>query len=273
MVLSIRDITDFLETIAPMGLAESWDNVGLLLGRPDQEVHSVLIGLDPSLQLLDEAIERGCDLIITHHPIIFHPLKSIATDAPTGIFIQRALEHKIAVIGCHTNFDSAQDGVSDALAARLGLLDTSPLVPGEDQTGLGRIGLLDPPLSSKAFSDLLFDVLCLPTLMVAGKLPEQISRVAVCGGSGSELAETAQAMGADLYLSAEIKHSTARWAEDAGFCIIDGTHYATEFPLVELLAAKLVRHSTTRGWNIDVKQTKRETPPFTHINRTTGEQP
>ncbi len=271
MALQVKNILDCLDQIAPFDLAESWDNVGLLVGRKDQSVRSILIGLDSSLQLLNEAIERKCDLILTHHPFIFHPLRSISTDSPSGIFIQKSLQHGIAVIACHTNLDSAIDGVSDALAAGLKLTDVVSLIPGTEQTGLGRIGAYNPPITGRKFLACLFDTLNLPTLMVAGKIPDMIGSVALCGGSGSDLAETAKNQGADLYLSAEIKHSTARWAEDSGFCVIDGTHYATEQPMVAHLAKKIRVYASSLGWNIEIKQTKREMPPFAHITRITGD--
>ncbi len=269
--LQIRDLLDGINQFAPFGLAESWDNVGLLIGSPDREVHTLFLGLDPTLSLLQEAVSKGADTLITHHPIIFRPLSSINIATPDGAFLEKALAEKINVIACHTNFDSAAQGVSDALAACLQLLNLQPLravsYPEMDDTGHGRIGSYSEPVAAPAFLQRVCDVLGVDGVQVAGKLPEQITTVALCGGSGSDLAEEALLQGADVYLSAEIKHSTARWAEDAGFCVIDGTHYGTEQPAIALLAEQLSKLSRESGWNLEVLQTESEQAPFQYIKK------
>ncbi len=144
MTTKVKDILEILNEEAPFSLAESWDNVGLLVGNPEQEVTAVLAGLDPTNRLVDEAIAQGANTIITHHPVIFKPLSSINTANPNGRLLEKALSNRIAIIGCHTNFDSAREGVSDYLALQLGLKNLSPLVfssaDNRADTGLGRIG-------------------------------------------------------------------------------------------------------------------------------------
>lgn len=269
MKLHVSDILEGLNEIAPFQLAESWDNVGLLIGDPGREVHSLLLGLDPSLSLLNEAISRGVDTLITHHPCIFHPFPSVNTSTPDGAFLERALVHKINVIACHTNFDSAESGVSDALATLLGLENISPLrmsVTAKDaKIGMGRIGSYAAPLSFSQFMPRVFQALESDTLQIAGPHPSQITRVALCGGSGSDLAEEAFRQDADIYISSEIKHSTAVWAEDAGVCIVDGTHYATEKPAMLLLARKLTEFRDANGWDLNIHQATSEKAAFLHI--------
>ncbi len=271
MTLQVKDLLEGINGFAPFGLAESWDNVGLLIGRPDREVHSLLLGLDPTLSLLEEALSRGADTLITHHPCIFHPLSSVNTATPTGAFLEKALEQKINVIACHTNLDSAVEGVSDALAERLGLNGLRPLhamdFPGMNGVGLGRRGSFPVPLSFPDFLKRVFDVLGVDTVQVAGPAPKEVKTIALCGGSGSEFAEDALRSGADLYLSAEIKHSTARWAEESGFCIIDGTHYGTEQPAVALLADKLESLAQEKGWELKIFQAESERPAFVFVNK------
>ncbi|MCX5869733.1 MAG: Nif3-like dinuclear metal center hexameric protein [Deltaproteobacteria bacterium] len=273
MNVQIYQLLACIDQLAPFSLAEKWDNVGLLVGNPEAHITSVLLGLDPGLQLLDEAIARGANTIITHHPCIFHPLASVITNTPDGIFLEKALTHKINIIGCHTNLDNAAGGTSDALALALGLTALVPLRPGEigktGVTGMGRMGIFDPPLSAPAFMNRLFQVLQLKTIQVAGRLPEQVKTMALCGGSGSELAEIARARGADLYLSAEIKHSTARWTEDCGFCVIDGTHYGTEQPVMPFLQGKIKEWAATNNWSLDIFLTQTEKHPFRHYNKIT----
>jgi dinuclear metal center YbgI/SA1388 family protein len=266
MTIRIKDIIFSLNIHAPFNLSESWDNVGLLLGDMEREVSSVLIGLDPSSSLIDEAIAIGADTIITHHPLIFKPLPTINTAEPVGRFIEKAISHKISVIACHTNLDSAADGVSDALAKSLGLSELQPLLANpatpHSAQGMGRIGRFAEAVTAPAFLRLLGKALDLPAVFIAGRLPATISTVALCGGSGSNLATVAYERGADLYLTAEIKHNIARWAEEHEFCLIEGTHYGTERHAVALLAEILNTENLARDWGISITQTQTEYHPF-----------
>jgi dinuclear metal center YbgI/SA1388 family protein len=268
--LTVKDLLEILEGIAPVDLAEQWDNVGLMIGKPDQEVTGLLLALDPTEEVLAEAKALGVNAIITHHPLIFHPLKAIYTDQPLGRFLQNALASEISVVGCHTNLDQAANGVNDVLAACLGMKESRPLVPKAEpgnsvmNVGFGRLGNLAEPLSREAFIAKLGKALDLPVLRVAGQVPDEISTLAVCGGSGSELAETAFAQGAQVYVTGEVKHSTARWAEAAGFCIVDGGHFATENPVVESLADNLRRIFSERGLNIAVQTSAKQKNPFVY---------
>lgn len=265
MVVRVKNILNTLNQEAPFSLAEPWDNVGLLVGNPEQEVTAVVAGLDPTNALIEEAITLGANVIVTHHPVIFKPLSTINTAEPSGKLLEKALSNHIAIIGCHTNFDSAREGVSTYLASQLGLQKTVPLVaaPETDSlTGLGRIGYYNPPVEAAEFLKKVLNTLELPAVQIAGTLPQKIAAVAVCGGSGSDFAEQAFSQGVDVYLSAEIKHSTAIWAGENNFCIIDGTHYATEKPAVSLLVAKLKEAGERENWNIEIMQTQKEQPPF-----------
>ncbi len=269
----ITDILQALESFAPAALAEKWDNVGLLVGNPDSPVRAVLVALDPTNTLLDEAISTGCDTIITHHPVIFKPLSAIDTSDPAGRLLQTALSHSINIIGCHTNLDSTTDGVNDVLARGLGLVDLMPLHPATaekgESSGLGRIGSLPQPISDTEFLRRLHDFLHLQTVPLAGSLPQHIRRVALCGGSGSEFAPLARRRGADVYLSAEIKHSTAIWANECGFAVIDGGHYATEKPAASHLAAKLRQFAEQEKWRITIQLSETEKAPFVSIDTLT----
>lgn len=271
MTVRIKDILSILNTEAPFSLAESWDNVGLLVGNPEQKVTAVLAGLDPTNSLLDEAMALGANTIVTHHPVIFKPLPMINTADPSGKLLETALSNQISIISYHTNFDSAQDGVSDILARQLGLKTLVPLDPGSGyepaNTGLGRIGTYSTPLTSSNFLTRIYEVLGLKCVQIAGKLPQEITTVAVCGGSGSDLAPLAHKRGADLYLSAEIKHNIAIWAVENDFCVIDGTHYATEKPAVGLLVEKLKKAGTRKNWGIDIIQSETELHPFVFMNK------
>jgi dinuclear metal center YbgI/SA1388 family protein len=272
MTVRVKEILQSLNAAAPFSLAEAWDNVGLLVGNPEQEVTAVLAGLDPTNSLVDEALKKGANTIITHHPVIFKPLQAINTAEPSGRLLEKALANRIAIIGCHTNFDNASQGVSDYLALQLGLTKLTPLVPSSDSnrtdTGLGRLGIYPSPLTSAEFLTRVLNTLNLPCVQTAGILPDKVSTVAVCGGSGSELAAIALERGAEIYLSAEIKHSTAIWAAENDFCIIDGTHYATEKPAITLLVKKLREAGNKNNWKIKILQTNEEHHPFVVMDKT-----
>ena len=266
MVLFIQDIIDILQEIAPVELAESWDNVGLLVGNPKAEAKALLVALDPTTALLDEATSRGANVIITHHPAIFHPLKALRTDQPVSRFLAGAIQKNIHVIACHTNLDSAAGGVSDILARQFDLTDVVPLVPnqGEENSscGLGRIGQCRKPMSPEECVEQLRLACSAPWLLEAGPRPSQIKTIAVCGGSCSEFAETALLAGADLFITAEVKHSIARWAEEAGFWIIDGGHFATEELAISPLQERLQQEMANRNLKNSV-YTVRQKPPLT----------
>lgn len=269
--LTVNHLLETLDSIAAFGLAEQWDNVGLMVGSPEQQLNGVLVALDPTEEVLGEAKECGADCIITHHPLIFNPLKAIYTNQPLGRFLRQSLENEISVIGFHTNLDQAPGGVNDVLAESLGLVQSKPLAPGgkeEDPAasniGFGRVGRLEEPLGREAFVTRLCAIFNLPALRVAGQLPEEIHTVAVCGGSGSDLAETALASGAQVYITGEVKHSTARWAEASGFCIIDAGHFATENPVVQSLVKVLADVFAAKGISIPVQASAKQQNPFVY---------
>jgi dinuclear metal center YbgI/SA1388 family protein len=269
MAARVKDILASLNTLAPFKMAESWDNVGLLVGDPDQEVTAILVGLDPTNRLIEEAISLGANTVITHHPVIFKPLSAINTAAPEGRLLEKALANRIAIIGNHTNFDSAPDGVNAILAQQLGLENSVPLIPSSEafpQAGLGRIGSYQTPITAAEFLERVLRVLGLSEVRMAGSLPKKIRTVAVCGGSGSEFAAEARSRRADVYLSAEIKHSTAIWAGECDFCIIDGSHYATEKPAIHFLVQQLEQVSQREKWRIRIMETKTERHPFVTLD-------
>lgn len=266
MALYIKDILACIEHNAPHALAEPWDNVGLLVGDELREVHHILIALDPTSQILDEAIALKADTIITHHPLIFHPVSAINTACPLGKIIEKALVNKISIIGCHTNLDNAAGGVSHALATALGLNKLSPLVPAtppaKPSTGSGCIGNFLQPVDTYDFLQQILNTLHISNINIAGPIPEKTNTVAVCGGSGSSFTEAAYKSGADLYITAEIKHDIARWAEEYNFCVIDAGHYATEQFAISLMAEKLRITASNKEWQLEITETKTEKNPF-----------
>ncbi len=265
---TIDKLLTLLDRISPFSGAATWDNIGLMVGDPRRETSGILLALDPTEALLTEARARNCNTIITHHPLIFHPLKNIRLDQPLGRLLALAIEQQINIIACHTNLDVVAGGVSDVLARRLGVSNPLPLQneqpAGTDPAaaGFGRYGDLAAPLPAEQFLARLAGILKLEALPVAGPLPATIGKVAVCGGSGSELAERAAELGADIYVTAEIKHATARWAEMRGFCLVDAGHYPSEDPVIGELATSLATHLAASGHPVPVKISRTQQGPF-----------
>ncbi len=271
MALLIKNILDIIEQSAPQSLAESWDNVGLLVGDRERRVKHILVALDPTSMVLDEAAAIGADTVITHHPLIFRPVSAVDTSEPTGKIIEKALQNSISVIGCHTNLDNARNSVSKKLASVLGLTNLSPLLPtapsNDTDTGSGCVGSYSEAMDSSRFIQQLLQKLDLETVSIAGKLPATIKKVALCGGSGSSFTAAAYKSGADIYITSEVKHDIARWVEERNFCILDGTHYATEQFAVRLLAELLQGAVKPADWNLQITETKTEKNPFWNIKR------
>ncbi len=269
--LRVQDLLAVLDGIAPFSLAESWDNVGLMVGDPDRELTGVLVALDPTMDVLSEARERGINTVITHHPPIFHPLTSVRTDRTEGRFLEKALAWEVAVVSCHTNFDLAVGGVNDLLASGLDLLNVRSLAAGGTDdpaaAAFGRLGDLPRPMPTALFLEFLRERLTLPVLRLAGFLPEMISTVGVCGGSGSELAEAAMLAGAQVYITGEVKHSAARWAVETGFLLVDAGHFETENIAIPGLVARLQKVFAAMGGPLQIMASERQISPFAYHMR------
>ena len=264
IVPTIQDLLEILQQISPDSLAEDWDNVGLLTGEPRQPLSRILLALDPVSSLIDQA-KTGCyDCIITHHPAIFRPIKTLRADYPASRFLLEAVRTGINVIAYHTNLDSIQDGISDYLAKSLNCTNIRPLLPAKQSCpascGLGRIGTCAPPVSPETFLAELRRVCNPPWILEAGPRPPLLGTVAVCGGSCSDLAETALQAGADVFVTAEVKHAVARWAEDAGLWLLDAGHFATEYPAMARFRETLLHQCVERGLNLCVDVAPQQSP-------------
>ena len=226
------DILRFIETIAPTDLKMSWDNVGLLCGRGNKEVRTILVALDPFPHVCDEAVEIGADLLVTHHPLIFEGLKDVTDQTTVGQAIIKLVANDIAAINAHTNLDCAIGGVNDTLAERLELTDIS--VIGSEY--LLRAGRYDASLSA-FLNQVKAKLGCEKLRYVDGGKP--VSRVAVGGGScGSALPEVIAA-GCDTFVTADVKYNQFWDAKAFGINLIDAGHFHTENPVCAVLAEKI----------------------------------
>ena len=269
-MLRVGELLAVLDGMAAFSLAESWDNVGLMVGDPDAAVDGILACLDASMEVLKEAEGKKCNVVLSHHPLIFKPLKALRTDEPVGALIAEAVKRGIAVISCHTNLDVVARGVSDALAVALGMTGGEPLAPkeaGGAAVGFGMIGALKEAVSGTDFICRLQDALSLPAVKVAGRLPDMVEKIAVCGGSGSDLVELAHGRGADLYVTGEVKHSTALWAKAMGFCVVDAGHYGTEQVAIPVLASNLARLLQQRSCQVLIAESLVFADPFSYFGK------
>lgn len=241
-MICVNDIVTFLETLAPRNMAEDWDNVGLLCGSSAAPVTKILVALDPFSSVCQEAAQLGAELIVTHHPLIFSPLKSVTDASSVGQCFHTLLKNGISVINAHTNLDMAPGGVNDVLAQALGLEDiTVPYPLGLDANGRAYGLLRTGTVASQPLDDFLSRVkerLGCPGLRYAdGGKP--VHRVAVGGGAcGSEWLQAVQAE-CDTFVTADVKYNQFWDAQQAGLTLIDAGHFYTENPVVAVLAQKL----------------------------------
>ena len=248
--MTIRDITDFLESIAPLHYQESYDNAGLIIGDHQSSVSDVLFCLDATEAVVEEAIGLGCNLIIAHHPIIFRGLKKINGYHYTERAVLKAIKNDIAIYAIHTNLDNVLNhGVNEKIAEKLDLQDVRILRAKEyENIGSGVIGTLGRSLSLSAFTDHLIERMQLSGLRYTKAVKEEISTVALCGGSGSFLLEDAITAGADAYISADFKYHEYFDANDQ-IVIFDIGHYESEKFTIELLHQLITgKFSTFAGY-------------------------
>ena len=244
-MMRVRDITAVLESFAPLSIQEKWDNSGLCIGSPDQEVHGVLLGLDCTPALVDEAVSCGADLIVTHHPLIFGGIKQIAPEDPVGLAVIRAIRAGIAVYAAHTTADKVPAGVSGAMARRLGLVNLSVLEPDgtrflsgtEETVGLGMVGDWPEGLSCEEAVSRVKEAFGLAVVRCSRPAGVPIRRVALCGGSGSSLIGAARAAGAQLYLCGDVSYH--HFFTPEGFMLMDVGHFESEVEIVEILYSLL----------------------------------
>jgi len=240
-----KDVTAYLDSIAPMGMKLEFDNVGHLVGRREAEVHRVLVALDITADVIDEAAQQGAELIVAHHPLIFKPRTHVTDADGTGQKLIRLIRHDIGAICMHTNLDAAVGGVNDVLAEAVGLEDPEILwhvgETGGVPYGLGRVGELSARQAMPAFLAHVKQAVGATGLRYhdAGR---PVHRVAVMGGSGSDALDMAVAAECDTYVLGEAKYSAFLAAKEQGINLIEADHFCTEnlvsAPLAQKIAAQ-----------------------------------
>ncbi len=241
--MTVREITDVIEQFAPLDSQEKWDNCGLCTGSLSSHVSGVLIGFDCTEALVDEAISCGANLIITHHPLIFNPLKRISPEDSLGRTLIKALSFGISIYAAHTTADKAVGGVSYAMASRLGLEDVEILDPETPGCGLGVVGNLPGQFSYEQIISYVKERFGLKLIRCSRDPQVPISRVAMCGGAGSSLLGKAIQAQAQLFITGDVSYHNF-FAPD-GFMVMDIGHYESEKDIVDILFSLLKKNFPT----------------------------
>lgn len=272
-----------MESLAPAELAEDWDSVGLQIGSRNWKVSRIWTALDPLPEVIEAACGAEVDLLITHHPFLFSPLKSIDFDTPLGRSIEKAVTHRLAVFSAHTNLDSAAGGLNDLLAGRIGLHRCRPLRPADvsmpapgagsprsgpasfSAVGLGRVGRLRMQTRLSELAQHVRKELGLEAVRAVGDPELKIDRVAVCSGSGRGLLAEFFASEAQVYISGDLGYHDARAVEEAGRGLIDIGHFASEHIVVTDLAGRLSGSLSASGFDIEIAPCRLERDPFSPV--------
>jgi len=215
--MTFQELIQVMEDMWPLDLQEEWDASGLQLGHPDRDIHRVMVALDCDLRTLEEALAKGCDTLVTHHPFLFNPL-TLNTSTPVGVFIEKALKADMSIYSSHTPLDKVSMNVW--LAEQLNLQDIHTCEPD----GLVRLGTLKEPLSQDDFIALVKDAYHIPYVHIAGR-KDAVQNVAVCGGSGADYTD-ALIPQADAYVTGDLKYHAGQKAWENGLLLCDIGHHA-----------------------------------------------
>jgi len=254
----LREIIDIIESVAPRRQQEAWDNSGLQVGDSSREIHSVLLSVDVSEAVVAEAIKEGCDLILSHHPLLFHGLKHLTGSTPQERCVAQAIRHDIAIYSSHTSMDKVLRGVSGRMAEQLGLQEIRILVPSPEDpsVGLGVIGTLPKPMLWSGWLKHVQQVFGADYVRYTEPVQPTIRRVALCGGAGAEFIPEAIAAGADTYLSADMKYHDMQ-AAAGQIMAVDIDHWVSEHFTRDIFAELLLG-------KVEVKMSQADASPV-HI--------
>lgn len=255
----VDDVVAAIERLAPTSLAEEWDNVGLLVGRGGQAVTGVLVALDLRDGVLDEAAAQGCNVVLTHHPVIFPSLDAVSDATSTGRLLLRAISESIAVIAAHTNLDAAPEGLNDQMGEMIGLTDMVPLRPAlaDASVGLGRVGRAPAGTTLGDLVGALGVAFEDASRAFVGDPAQAVESVAVCTGSGGSLLEEAAAAGAEVYITGDLKYHDADRA--VGLALIAVPHATVERITMAAWSPLLQREL---GTGVPVRFAQTDTDPW-----------
>jgi dinuclear metal center YbgI/SA1388 family protein len=245
-VPTIAEFLTMVERLWPVAGAEAWDAPGLVVGDPAASVTRVLLTVDVVSDTVEEAVDGGFELMLAHHPLLLRGVTSVAEDRYKGVMAARLIRAGCALVTAHTNADVVPDGVSDVVATKLGLTGSRPIVPEDETSGLGRVGTLAEPTTLGDLARRLADLLPATAsgVRVAGDYNRPVQRVALCGGAGDAFLAEPAVLGADVYITSDLRHHPASEALEqarvaGGPALIDVSHWAAEWLWLETAAKQL----------------------------------
>jgi dinuclear metal center YbgI/SA1388 family protein len=247
MAVLLSELLESFEEFWPGAGAEDWDAPGLVTGSRNSRISRILLTVDVTQEVIDEAITGGFDLVVAHHPLLLRGVKTVTEDTSKGAVLSAAIKGGVAIFAAHTNADIVERGVSAALAKVFGLESTRPLIESSPGIGHGRLGRLPETMFLGEFAKQIARVLP-PTasgVRVAGAFDAEINSVALCGGAGDSFINDAYAAGADVFVTSDLRHHPVQEAlelaraEDRGFALIDISHWAAEWMWLEWAAADI----------------------------------
>lgn len=272
--VTVTDVAEAIEEVAPAALQESWDNSGLLIGLEDRHVSRLLTCLEVDMKVVNEAIHLGAEMIVTHHPLIFSGIKKLNGGDPDERAVMKLVGNGISVYSCHTPFDKVKGGNNDIVAKMLGLTSvknlngepvpaTAKMIEKADEADIGRMGKLKETMTCRQMLNLVsaqMDI-SLRQLRFVGDLDEEITTVGICTGAGADLMEMAAVSGCQMFITGDVKYHEARRALARGMCIIDAGHYGTEKFFAEAMKEKLEKKLE----DVSITASKVDQEPFTML--------
>ena len=236
--MKLSQLIEELEQISPNRYACSWDNVGLLVGRKEQQIQKVVVSLDATNEVIEQAIKHGEDLILTHHPMIFSSMKCVNDDSFLGRKILNLIENKIACYAMHTNFD-IMGGMAQLAEKAMNLQNATPLEVIVEENGslegIGRVGQLEREMTLLECADFVKSVFNIPSVSICGEKDKKVKTVAICPGSGKGMAKEARKKGAEVLIAGDFGHHDGMDALDDKFALIDAGHYGIEHIFMEYM--------------------------------------
>lgn len=248
-MVKLKEIIAFLNEFAPACFAEDYDNVGLLLGKKEKDINNIMITLDADEAVAKEAKSNHCELLISHHPLIFKPLKKIVDDDSVSRTVMELIRNDVALFSTHTNFDGVKSGLCDLFFDKIADTKERTSLEGDAENGCGRVAKLQ---REHKLSDILAIVkkeFNLEAVRYVGDKNAPINKIALCNGGGADFIYAAKQAGADLYISGDIKYHHARFAYENGISLIEVPHYNAEIIFCEYLK-KLLNEKFGKNLNI-----------------------
>lgn len=257
MFLKVGDIEKIMEVYAPTILKEDYDNVGLMVGDKDAKVTKILIALDCTMDVISEAMDSGCNFILTHHPLLFVKPKTITTDTIVGKKIIKLIKNDINVYASHTNLDSAKGGLNDIATRLLGynkfqIIQPSKNSYGDGQAGIGRLVLLEEPIKFGELCENVKKTFNAEFIRYVGHHNDLIKTIAIINGSGEDFFDASVKLGADCIITGDTKYHHVNDLKEQNIALIDAGHFATEWIPLKIFGEVLKKQLLQNGYDNEV---------------------